>query len=93
MGRRKPNFIIIGAAKSATTTLTAILPRHPDIFISKMEQLQKYELKQKREEKKILRQMQSTFVNSQRPLKDLLFYYNKAAEKGFDSSLVANTLE
>lgn len=37
--------------------------------------------------------MQSSFVNSQRPLKDLLFYYNKAAEKGFDSALVANTLE
>ncbi|MBD1195012.1 sulfotransferase [Vulcanococcus sp. Clear-D1] len=30
-----PNFIIIGAAKSATTTLTDILPRHPDCFISK----------------------------------------------------------
>jgi hypothetical protein len=30
-----PNFIIIGAAKSATTTLTEILPRHPDFFISK----------------------------------------------------------
>ena len=30
-----PNFIIIGAAKSATTTLTTILPLHPDIFISK----------------------------------------------------------
>jgi len=29
-----PNFIIIGAAKSATTTLAAILPRHPDCFIS-----------------------------------------------------------
>jgi len=29
-----PNFIIIGAAKSATTTLTTILPQHPDIFIS-----------------------------------------------------------
>ena len=28
-----PNFIIIGAAKSATTTLTTILPKHPDIFI------------------------------------------------------------
>jgi len=27
-----PNFIIIGAAKSATTTLATILPRHPDIF-------------------------------------------------------------
>ncbi len=30
-----PNFIIIGAAKSATTTITSILPLHPDIFISK----------------------------------------------------------
>lgn len=30
-----PNFIIIGAAKSATTTLTTILPNHPDVFISK----------------------------------------------------------
>jgi hypothetical protein len=30
-----PNFIIIGAAKSATTTLTTILPRHPDFYISK----------------------------------------------------------
>ncbi len=30
-----PNFIIIGAAKSATTTLTTILPRHPEFFISK----------------------------------------------------------
>lgn len=34
-GRSLPNFIIIGAAKSATTTLTTILPRHPQIFISK----------------------------------------------------------
>ena len=30
-----PNFIIIGAAKSATTTLATILQRHPEIFISK----------------------------------------------------------
>ena len=30
-----PNFIIIGAAKSATTTLANALKRHPDIFISK----------------------------------------------------------
>jgi hypothetical protein len=35
LGRRVPNFIIIGAAKSATTTLTTILPRHPDFFISR----------------------------------------------------------
>ena len=30
-----PNFIIIGAAKSATTALTTALLKHPDIFISK----------------------------------------------------------
>ena len=35
LGRRLPNFIIIGAAKSATTTLTTILPRHPEFFISR----------------------------------------------------------
>lgn len=35
LGRRLPNFIIIGAAKSATTTLTTVLPRHPDFFISR----------------------------------------------------------
>ena len=33
--RATPNFIIIGAAKSATTTLTTILPRHPQLFVSK----------------------------------------------------------
>ena len=30
-----PNFIIIGAAKSATTTLSALLQQHPDVFMSK----------------------------------------------------------
>ncbi|MBE9171826.1 sulfotransferase [Cyanobium sp. LEGE 06143] len=30
-----PNFIVIGAAKSATTTLTRVLGRHPDIFMAK----------------------------------------------------------
>lgn len=34
LGHRLPNFIIIGAAKSATTTLSTILPLHPDIFLS-----------------------------------------------------------
>ena len=31
---RLPNFIIIGAAKSATTSLATVLKRHPDIQIS-----------------------------------------------------------
>tara|TARA_Y100001968_G_C19380025_1_gene729798 strand:+ start:252 stop:1079 length:828 start_codon:yes stop_codon:yes gene_type:complete len=30
-----PDFIIIGSAKSATTTLSTILKKHPDVFISK----------------------------------------------------------
>ncbi|WP_198006490.1 sulfotransferase [Cyanobium sp. PCC 7001] len=30
-----PDFIVVGAAKSATTTLTRVLGRHPDIFMSK----------------------------------------------------------
>jgi hypothetical protein len=30
-----PNFIVVGSAKSATTTLTRVLGRHPDIFMSK----------------------------------------------------------
>lgn len=37
--------------------------------------------------------MQSAFVNSKTPLKDILYYYNKAAVKGFESSLVSKTLE
>ncbi|NJL19428.1 MAG: sulfotransferase [Bdellovibrionaceae bacterium] len=31
---RKPNLFIIGAMKSGTTTLHAVLDRHPDIFMS-----------------------------------------------------------
>lgn len=34
-GNSLPDFIVIGAAKSATTTLTRVLGRHPDIFMSK----------------------------------------------------------
>jgi hypothetical protein len=37
--------------------------------------------------------MQSTFVLSQQPLKDILFHYNKASHRGFDPALVSNTLE
>ncbi|MFQ6539610.1 MULTISPECIES: sulfotransferase family protein [Aphanothece] len=33
--RSLPDFIVIGAAKSATTTLTRVLGRHPDIFMCK----------------------------------------------------------
>lgn len=63
------------------------------IFVEKMEQLKLAEEKRERREEKTVFKMRSSFVNSQKPLKDLLFYYNKAAIKGFDSSLVCKTLE
>jgi hypothetical protein len=58
-----------------------------------MEQLQRAEKRWKKQEKIAVFKMQSAYMNSQKPLKDLLYYYNKAAVKGFDSSLVSNTLE
>ncbi len=35
---RKPNFFILGAAKSGTTTLHDLLSQHPDIFMSKVKE-------------------------------------------------------
>ena len=64
-----------------------------DIFISKMEQLKRAEKRWARQERKAVDQMQAAYMNSGKPLKDLLHYYNKAAVKGFESSLVSNTLE
>ena len=58
-----------------------------------MEQLARAEKKAKLNEKQAVQKMQSAFMNSQTPLKDVLMHYNKAANKGFDSSLVASTLE
>lgn len=63
-----------------------------NIFIAKMEQLERAEKRWRRQEKKSVLQMQSAYMNSGKPLKDLLLHYNKAAVKGFDSSLVFNTL-
>ena len=63
------------------------------IFIAKMEQLAGAEKRWRRDEKRAISKMQMAFMNSQQPLKDILFYYNKAAVKGFDSSLVSKTLE
>ena len=37
--------------------------------------------------------MNNAFMNSSKPLRDVLFHFNKAAVKGFNSSLVANTLD
>ena len=36
--------------------------------------------------------MKSSFVTSSKPLKDILYHYNKAAVRGFEGSLVAKTL-
>lgn len=37
--------------------------------------------------------MKNAFMNSSKPLREILFHYNKAAVKGFNSSLVTNTLD
>jgi hypothetical protein len=37
--------------------------------------------------------MRNAFMNSAKPLRDILAYYNKASVKGFNSSLVTNTLD
>jgi hypothetical protein len=34
----KPNFLIVGAAKSGTTALTNLIEQHPDIFMSKVKE-------------------------------------------------------
>lgn len=64
-----------------------------DIFISKMEQLAAAEKRKGVQERKTMDQMKMGYMMSQKPLKDLLFHYNKAAVKGFDSSLISKTLE
>lgn len=33
-GQIKPNFLIVGAAKAATTTIHHYLSQHPEIFMS-----------------------------------------------------------
>jgi hypothetical protein len=58
-----------------------------------MEQLSRAEKNWQRNEQKAISNMQMAYMNSQQPLKDILYYYNKAAIKGFDSSLVTKTLE
>ena len=64
-----------------------------NIFIAKMEQLQTVDRRESRELEKTRRKMQATFVVSQSPLKDLLFWYQKAAVRGFDHKLITMTLE
>lgn len=58
-----------------------------------MEQLQRAEARWAQQEKKAVDHMQSAYMNSGKPLKDLLHHYNKAAVKGFESSLVSHTLQ
>jgi len=62
------------------------------IFISKMEQLARVEKRQEMNERRAEMSMQSAFMNSRNPIKDILYHYNKAATKGFDASLVNTTL-
>jgi len=39
IGAREPNFLIVGAAKSGTTSLYAYLKQHPDIFMPEWKEL------------------------------------------------------
>ena len=38
MVKNKPNFIVIGAMKSATTSLYTYLKQHPEIFMTKIKE-------------------------------------------------------
>ena len=38
MIKTRPNFFIVGAAKSGTTSLTNYLSKHPNIFIPKLKE-------------------------------------------------------
>ncbi len=38
MVEKKPNFIIIGAMKAATTSLYTYIKQHPDIFMTKVKE-------------------------------------------------------
>ena len=38
MADRKPNFLIVGAAKSGTTALAEYLRQHPDIYIPEIKE-------------------------------------------------------
>mmetsp|Transcript_31265 Transcript_31265/g.47848 ORF Transcript_31265/g.47848 Transcript_31265/m.47848 type:complete len:320 (+) Transcript_31265:247-1206(+) len=64
-----------------------------DIFITKMEQLARSEKRWKMEERRAMFRMQSAFMTSSSPLKEILYHYNQASEKGFNASLLATTLD
>ena len=38
MKKNKPNFIIIGAMKSGTTSLYSYIRQHPDVFVSSVKE-------------------------------------------------------
>ena len=38
MVEKKPNFIVIGAMKAATTSLYTYLKQHPEIFMTKVKE-------------------------------------------------------
>ena len=63
-----------------------------NIFIHKMEELQKAEMRRDAMMDEALLNMESAHMTSRNPLKDILYHYQKACKKGFDSQLVSNTL-
>ena len=58
-----------------------------------MEQLARVEKRNEHHLRRAEMKMQSAYMNSRNPLKDILYHYNKASTKGFDASLVATTLK
>jgi len=38
-GKKNPNFLIIGAAKSGTSSLYGLLSQHPQVFMSKKKEI------------------------------------------------------
>lgn len=64
-----------------------------EIFINKMEQLYRSELKYKKRQSKKLHQMQQAHVYSQQPLRDILQFYNALSVRGFESSAIVESLK
>lgn len=52
-----------------------------------MEELANYEKARNKRLTKVRHEMQCAFVNSEKPLKDILFHFNKGIQKGFDLEL------
>jgi hypothetical protein len=64
-----------------------------EIFINKMDQLYRNELRFKRKLNKKYSEMRLASVYSLQPLKDILRHYNELSARGFNSEVVANSLQ